>query len=113
MSAGPFKRIWLSPLVAVTFAAVAVTGVMMLLHIRSGMIHAIHEWIGLLFAAVGVAHLVLNWRTFAAYLRSWTAVTAILIGVVLCLVLATMGSVHDGDSGDRHGPPQPYRLQVD
>jgi nitroreductase len=81
------SRTWVSPIVAVTFVIVSVTGILMLLHVQTSGMNNLHEWIGVLFVAAGLFHLVLNWKVFLPYLKKRigvaAAVFALLLGVAL------------------------------
>ena len=113
------ERTWVTPLTAVSFAAVAITGILMWLHVRVPAIRELHELLGLVFAVAGVVHLTANWRAFIAYFRRpWATAScaascaaSVLAAVLLCLVLifANGGEPgHYGGNGHRHhagGPP--------
>jgi nitroreductase len=81
------SRTCVSPIVAVTFVIVSVTGILMLLHVQASGINNLHEWIGVLFVAAGLFHLVLNWKAFLPYLKKRIGVAAaafaLLLGVAL------------------------------
>lgn len=80
---------WISPLLAVTFIAVSLTGILMLFHIRFPGMHPIHKWGGLLFVAAGVVHLLLNWKVFASYFKSSRGVWAASLSIA-ALILSVM-----------------------
>ena len=108
MSASPNPRHWLSPLTMVLFVAIALTGVLMWLHLRVPGVKLLHEIAGLLFIAVGIAHLVLNWRVLCAYFRRRTAWVTLSAGILVCAVLAVMdlGRGGEREEGHRRGPGQ-------
>ena len=104
MSQNVLNRTWLSPITAVTFAAVAVTGVLMFFEVRSRMLHGLHEWVGVAFAVAGLLHLILNWRVFVAYFRRPVAVASVVVGVALCVVVAMFAALGE-EREHGHGPP--------
>jgi hypothetical protein len=108
MPAPPNPRYWLSPLTTVFFAAIGFTGVLMWLHLRVPGVKLLHEIAGLLFIAVGIAHLVLNWRVLCAYFRNRTAWVTLSTAILLCAVLAVMdlGLGGEREEGHRRGRGQ-------
>ncbi len=90
-------RTWATPLVAGSFALMAVSGVMMFFHLNSDLSKGLHEWAGFVLVAGAVAHLVQNWRAFAGYLRRPVARAIMGLGVAVTLVsLVPIG----GQGGD-------------
>lgn len=83
------KKVCLSPFVAVTYLAVSVTGVMLLMHMKYPGVYPVHKWGGILFVVAGIIHLLLNWRAFASYCKSLPGVAGLLAGVVMMLIIAT------------------------
>ncbi len=102
----PFpSRQSLSPFVAVGFAVIAVTGVLLFFHVKNGSIMVLHEWFGWAFIVTGVVHLVLNWRPLLGYLRQRSGVLSLAVGLVLTILLAAAGLHHvEGEHG-RGGRP--------
>jgi hypothetical protein len=76
------SRVWISPVTAITYLIVSVTGLFLVFHIHMGNIRAIHEWMGYVFIAVGFLHFVLNFKPFLNYFPSRAAT----IAVVACLL---------------------------
>ncbi|MEP2718139.1 DUF4405 domain-containing protein [Pseudophaeobacter sp.] len=62
-------RKWATPLTVATFLAMGVTGILMFFHVDSALNKVLHEWAGWLMLLGVLAHLVLNWRPFSAYLK--------------------------------------------
>ena len=58
-----------TPGTAVLFVVSTVTGIMLLLHWQSGLVHASHEWLSVIFSAIALWHLIKNWRAFSLYLK--------------------------------------------
>ncbi|MGE5611115.1 MAG: DUF4405 domain-containing protein [Bacillota bacterium] len=99
-------RVFVSPAAAVAFLAVGVTGVMLLLHVRSGPVKELHEWMGLVFAALGAVHLILNWRALLGYFKGWQASVAAGLAAILVVVLLLGGGdeeQHRQREGQRRG----------
>jgi len=100
------NRTCLSPFVAVAFAVLAVTGVLLFFHIKNGPILALHEWFGWLFAIAGIAHLLLNLRPLLAYLRQPAALVSLGVALVLVALLWFGGAQHEQEHHRRgYGAP--------
>ena len=102
----------ISPFAGVTFAAVALTGILLLFHQKLPAVHEIHRWGGLLFVAAGVVHLILNWRPFIAYFKDTRAMWGSLAGaltIALMIALFPHGKEDSDDYGkhDREGQYYP------
>jgi hypothetical protein len=93
------NRTWISPLTAVTFLVVGITGILMAFHVKNGSVKALHEWIGYAFSLVGVIHLVVNWRTFTLQFRQRPALVAVLAGIILSLSVLFAGGNGSGKPG--------------
>ncbi len=85
---GKIRKTWLTPFMAVTYIAVAATGVIMLFHAKMPGLYSLHKWGGLIFVIAGVTHLMLNWRIFASYFKKSHAVWGACLGVIAMLVVA-------------------------
>ncbi len=96
----------LSPLVAVSFVGLACSGILMLAHIRAFGVTPFHEAMGIVFAAAGLLHLLVNWRMFTALFRHRLAVVATIAATVLLGGILLAGNL-GGDKGrrPRGGPP--------
>ncbi|HEX2973973.1 MAG TPA: DUF4405 domain-containing protein [Tepidisphaeraceae bacterium] len=113
-------RVLVSPATAMTFLAVGVTGVMMLLHVRSGPLKELHELSGLVMVVLGAVHLILNWRAFLGYFKRWQAsVSAALVVIIALVILLAAGNEqHRGRPGDAQhreqgaGPVEPERAAL-
>ncbi len=93
----------ISPVVAVTFAVVGVTGVMMLAHIRNGALNKLHEGTGFTMLVAGLIHLVINWRVFVSLFRYKRALVACGLAAALSVSLFVAGSMQKGRR--QGGPP--------
>ncbi len=94
----------ISPVVAVTFAVVGTTGIMMLAHIRSGALNTLHEWTGFAMVAAGLVHLALNWRVLVSLFRYRRALVACGLAAALSVALFVTGSMQK-DRRRPGGPP--------
>lgn len=100
-------RRWVTPLTTGSFLLVAVTGILLLLKIRPGLTVPAHEWLGLLFVAVAVLHLVLHRGSMLAHLRrpaGWGSVALFLALTVAALTVPVTPrrGPHGGEG--RHAP---------
>lgn len=92
-----FQREYISPLMVFSFLVVAVTGTLMLLHVRSRSLGHLHEWMGLFFVVVGIIHVLLNWSVLKAYLKQTPMQISLVVVLLLSVLLLT------GGGQDRHG----------
>lgn len=79
-----FQRSWISPVVALSFVAVATTGIMMFFRVRGFTINSLHEWAGIAFAVAGLIHLIINWKAFLSCFRKPSGIAALIICTLLC-----------------------------
>ncbi len=82
------QKYWLSPFIAVTFFAIAITGMFMLFQIHSPVIHTVHKWGSLIFVIGCMVHLTLNWRIFISYFPKRKAISGALIGIFALVFIA-------------------------
>ena len=103
----PLRKTWISPFVAVAFAVIAVTGLLLFFHVKNGSIMALHEWFGWLFVIAGAVHLLLNLRPLLAYLKQPAALVSLGVGLVLVAFLWFGGASHEQEHHRRgYGPGQ-------
>jgi uncharacterized membrane protein len=80
-------RSWVSPITALCFAILAITGILMMLHIRIPGFHGLHQWMGILFCVVAGLHLLLNWRSMLKYLRTRQGIAAVVTTAILAAIV--------------------------
>lgn len=86
------SRVWISPVTTATFVVVSISGIFLIVHIHVGNMMAMHEWMGYVFIAIGVLHLLLNWRPFVSYFRVRLASIAVIVCLLAsCTLLLTHG----------------------
>ena len=96
------NKSWLSPLMAVSFGVVALSGLLMLFHLRVPGMHTLHEWVGILLVITGVFHLTLNWKIFVTYFKNKNVAVGafVAIGLVaLALLVAPSQTNYAGGGG--------------
>lgn len=96
-------RIYLNPSLALTFLIVALTGVMMLFHIRGGGIHSLHEWMSIAFLILCIIHLFLNWKLLWTCLVHGPIAWPLVVVFVLSAVLLLFGGGEKGRSAQGRG----------
>lgn len=105
---GSIMRQCATPLSLVSFLAVAVTGILMLLGVHSRTLSDVHEWLGVIFIAALVLHLVRNWRGVLAMLA--IPRNKLIIGVTgavaAFLIFASLPFGAGGHGHGFHGPRQ-------
>ena len=60
-------RSWSTPLIIATSATVALSGVLMFFHLAEDLVKSMHEWLGLLFVAAIMLHVLNHWLPFSRY----------------------------------------------
>ncbi len=91
----------ISPFVALSFAVISITGVMLFFHFKNGPIMVLHEWFGWGFIIAGVAHTVLNWRPLVACLKQRSGILSLGFALILMLVMIIAGASHDDHGRSR------------
>lgn len=74
-----------TPVTIVTFVVSTVTGVMLLLHWKAGLVRFSHEWLSVAFSAVALWHLARNWKSFVGYLARNAALATVAISLAASL----------------------------
>ena len=62
-----FKREYATPLSAITFVVIALSGVMMYFHVLDSYVKEMHETVGLLFVGAVMVHVIVHWRGMKNY----------------------------------------------
>lgn len=98
------QKPWLSPFVAVTYVAVAITGILMLLHVKAPGVHSLHQWGGVLFAVAGTIHLLLNWRMLVSYFTftKQKAIWGTAFGVLALILITLVVPADENGRGERY-----------
>jgi uncharacterized membrane protein len=81
-------KAWISPGLAVVYIIISITGVLMFLHVKNGIIVQLHEWLGFLFIGVGIIHLLINWKLFLSVLKKKSAIISICLVSIVSLMIA-------------------------
>jgi hypothetical protein len=79
-----------TPVTIVTFVVSTVTGIMLLGHWNAGLVRFSHEWLSVVFSAVGLWHLAKNWNAFVGYLKRNAAIAAFAVSLLASLVVTGM-----------------------
>ena len=95
-------RTWSTPLIIGCSAVVSISGIMMFFHLQSNLVKSMHEWLGLLFVAAIVLHLLNHWLSFSRYFSNRSALGVISTVVALAAILIFAGA------GEQHRAP-PFR----
>jgi hypothetical protein len=106
MSETKNNRGWICVLVAVAFAALAISGLMMPLHLTIPLdLKLLHVVAGIVFVVAGVVHLALNWKTFTVHFRNLPAIITAVAAVAIAVALLFIGNP-EGAGPHRYGPGQ-------
>ena len=79
-------RTWSTPLIMGSALVVAISGVMLFYHLQSGLVKSMHEWLGLLFVAAIVLHVLNHWMPVSRYLKNRQA-----LGIIAVVVITAAG----------------------
>jgi len=77
------------------FAIVGLSGVLIFFHIGDGLLMGAHEWLGLVFVAASVLHVVRNWNGFAKTVKAKSGKTALALTAIATtafILASTQGS---------------------
>lgn len=85
-----FVAQYATQLTAAIFAVVGVTGVLMFFRLFKSEVEGIHEWLGLAFAVVAIAHVVRNRRPFLYLLKQGRMRVLFLVIVIGSLGFITL-----------------------
>jgi hypothetical protein len=106
------NRGWICALVAVTFAALAISGLMMLLHIKLSLdLKLAHIVTGIVFVAAGAAHLALNWKTFASHFTNRPAIITTVAAAAVIVALLFIGG--PAGAGPHRNGQNPEELGIE
>ncbi len=81
-------RKFVTPITGVLSLVIGISGVMLFFHMGEGLVKGVHEWLGIAFAVIMLAHLALNWNAFKHHFKkpaAWvstgvvTAITAVFL----------------------------------
>jgi len=99
-----WKRSSITPVTTASFVIVALTGILMLVDVKSATIKELHEMVSILFVVAAGVHLAVNWSCFASYLRKpLTIVLAVVVAVLVVLMFT-------GSGGGSHGGRSPMEI---
>ncbi|TVO70971.1 DUF4405 domain-containing protein [Sedimenticola selenatireducens] len=79
-----FPRRIITPLAGALALVIGLSGGMLFFHVGEGLVKGLHEWLGMLFVAVMLIHMLSNWSSLSRYFNQGVA----RIGV-LTIILAT------------------------
>lgn len=79
-----------TPVTIMTFVVSTVTGIMLLVHWKAGLVRFSHEWLSLVFSAAGIWHFAKNWKAFTLYLKRNAAVATLAISLIVSAIVTGM-----------------------
>lgn len=95
-------RTFASPLMIAAFLAVAVTGILMLLGYREGLVTPVHEWSSLIFVLGAVLHIAIHWKpTLAHVKRPLGAALLALFLLITMIAVIPQGQGSGGNPGHK------------
>ena len=101
-------RAWSTPLIIACSLVVAISGILMFFHWAEGSVKSMHEWLGLLFVAAIVLHLLNHWRPFSRYFSDQQAIAVLAVVFSLAAGWLAVG----GDEGKGKNPMRQLAAKV-
>lgn len=103
-SADELLRKYATQATAALAVVVGVTGVMMFFHLAKPQVEPMHEWLGMVFAAVAVLHALRHRRAFAAMLEQprMRAISAVTVAAAIAFLAFTPSK-----------PANPFRMATE
>lgn len=98
-----FSKAWISPMTAILFTVVTVTGICMFFHVGPGSFKFLHKWVSWGLVAVGLLHLCVNFKVLMSYLKTKAALISIAVGIILCVAVAMQAGPPQGGGPGRPG----------
>ncbi|MTJ81238.1 MAG: DUF4405 domain-containing protein [Telmatospirillum sp.] len=84
-----------TPVAALLFLVIAMTGVAMFFHLSPNTVRTAHEWLGLVFVAAGAWHAVRNAKPLLSYLRRPTARKGLAISAIAVIATIALTAAPD------------------
>lgn len=79
-----------TPVTIILFIVSTVTGIMLMLHWKGGLVRESHEWLSIVFSIIAIWHLIKNWQSFTQYLKRSPALVAFGASLLISLVFTGM-----------------------
>lgn len=90
-------RRFVTPITGILSLVIGISGVMLFFHLGAGMVKGVHEWLGIAFAVIMLAHLALNWNAFKQHFKKPIAwLSAGVITAITAIFLVTSASDQNG-----------------
>ena len=96
-------RTWSTPMVIGSSVVMAVTGVLLFFHLGEGFVKTPHEWVGLIFVAGMLLHILNHLKGFTRYFSQGMANT--IMAACLVITFGIMGASLMGSEGGEGGHP--------
>ncbi len=94
---------WISAVVGVAFAALSISGLVMLLHLDIRLdLKSLHVVMGIVFILAGAVHLALNGKTFITHFKNRSAIIAATAAALVAVALLFVGGP-EGSGPHRYG----------
>ncbi|MCW8944632.1 MAG: DUF4405 domain-containing protein [Sedimenticola sp.] len=73
-----FPRKIITPVAGVLALIIGLSGGMLFFHLGDGLVKGVHEWLGMLFVAVMLIHMLTNWTAFTKHFNQGAARLSVL-----------------------------------
>jgi hypothetical protein len=87
----------ITPIIGALSLVIGISGVMLFFHLEEGLVKGVHEWLGMAFIMVMLAHLALNWRTFKQYFTkpaAWVG-ASVVSAITVMFLTASLSMPHE------------------
>ena len=88
-----FPRRVITPVTGALALVIGISGGMLFFHLGEGLVKVAHEWLGLLFVAAMLIHILSNWKAFTQHFRQSTARAGVLSVLLLTGVFLGSGAI--------------------
>ncbi|WP_448204045.1 DUF4405 domain-containing protein [Azospirillum sp. sgz302134] len=93
------SRTIVTPVVTVLFMVSTVSGIMLFYKWNPNLVRNAHEWLGLGFGALGIWHLVRNWKAFTQYFKRKPALGAFAVTAVVAVAMISLTGTNPSPGG--------------
>lgn len=83
-------RKYITPFISLLFVVLAITGLLMFLHLFDGYTEVAHELIGVSFTVVAIFHIIINWAGLKNHFRKKVFIPAALTVLTLTMIFIYM-----------------------
>ena len=88
------NRKYITPLIALVFIVVALTGILMFFHVFDGYTEVVHEFLGISFVGCAIFHVIANWPSLKTHFGKNVFIPAAIIVSALSITIVTLERIN-------------------